>query len=295
MCFINEKQLLHSLVTVTTFVIFKILIFFVSDSCEIREGIYYILLWTNSKHTPFTYFKTGHEYFKEKKCVFQNCFIESNTISNLSDVSNYDAVLFNAMTLKTNPLQKLPNKRAENQKYILVSTKSSATYPITDRYNNFFNWTWTYKLDSDINFAYIAIRNKRDKAVIGPKKEMVWMDKDKMSRTSKHIKKRLKNKSKAAAWIVSNCNAVDQYESYIKKLKKELHKHKHVVDIFGPCGNKNCTHNRLQNCYDLLESKYYFYLAFETSIVEDYVTNQLLTALYHYTVPVVFGGANYSR
>lgn len=294
MCLFNEKQLLYSRLKVATLVIFKILILYVSESSEIRQGKYYILLWTNSKHTPFTYFKKGQEYFTENQCLFRNCFI-SNTISHLSNVTKYDAILFNAMTLKKKPFHKLPKKRAENQKYILVSTKSAVAYPITDRYNNFFNWTWTYKLDSDINFAYLAIRDKKDKAIIGPKNEMHWMDEAKMKKTSKKIKIKLNNKRKAAAWITSNCETVSQYESYIQKLKKELHKHKYVLDIFGPCGNRKCSHKRIQNCFALLESNYYFYLAFEDSIADDYVTNHLLTALYHYTVPVVFGGANYSR
>lgn len=294
MCLISGRRRLYRLLKITTLVIFKVLILCIRESCGIREDIYYIFLWTNPKHTPFTYFKTGQEYFTEKKCLFQNCFI-SNTVSDLSNVTNYDAILFNAMSLKKNPFHKLPNIRAENQKYVLVSSKSSTAYPITDRYNNFFNWTWTYKLNSDINFAYIAIRDKHAKHIIGPKKEMYWMDKDDMKRTSKKIKSRLKNKSKAAAWIVSNCDTVSQYGRYIKILKKELHRHKHVVDIFGPCGNKKCSHNSLHNCFALLELKYYFYLAFEDSLAEDYVTNQVLTALYHYTVPVVFGGANYTR
>lgn len=294
MCLINDRQLSHSRLKATTIAILKILILYVSESDELKEGIHYIFMWTNANHTPFTYFKSGQKYFTENECLFQNCFI-SRSVLHPSDITHYDAILFNAMTLAKNPFHKLPSKRDENQKYILVSTKSSTTYPITDRYNNFFNWTWTYKLNSDINFAYIATKNKRDKVIIGPKKEMSWMDVRKMKRTSKNIKTKLKNKSIAAAWIVSDCSTVKRYETYIQKLRKELRKHKHVVDIFGPCGNKNCSHNRIQNCFNLLESKYYFYLAFEDSIAEDYVTNQLLTALHHYAVPVVFGGANYSR
>lgn len=295
MCLINERQLLHTLLKVTTVVIFKILIVYVNQSCETEEAIYNILLWTNPKHTPFSYFKAGQEYFIEKQCSFQNCFVVSNTGSNLKNISNYDAVLFNTMTLKKNPLHEMPSERSDKQKYILVSTKSAATYPITYRYNNFFNWTWTYKLDSDINYAYIAIRDKRDNEIIGPKTEMSWMDEDKMDRVNRITKKKLKKKSRAAAWIVSNCNTVRLYENYIRQLKKELGKYKHVVDIFGPCGNKKCSGTGPNNCFQLLESNYYFYLAFEDSIAADYVTNQLLTALRHYTVPVVFGGANYSR
>lgn len=50
--------------------------------------------------------------------------------------------------------------------------------------------------------------------------------------------------------------------------------------------------NGFEECIDIVEENYYFYLAFENS---DYVTEKLMTALDHYTVPVVLGGANYSR
>lgn len=278
----------ESLLKVTT-----LLILYVSESCEQSDEIFHIHLWTNPKHAPFTYFKNGQKYFTEKKCFFQNCYI-SETISHSDDITSYDAILFNAVTLRKTPSHKLPEVRAEHQKYILVSTKSSTAYPIAAKYNNYFNWTWTYKLDSDINFAYIAVRDKNDN-LIGPNQEMFWMDNESMKSTSKNIIKKFKHKSKAAAWITSSCDTLTQYGKYIKKLKKELHKHKQVVDIFGPCGNKKCSHNKMKNCLKLLELKYYFYLAFEDSIAEDYVTKQLLTALHHYTVPVVFGGANYSR
>lgn len=44
----------------------------------------------------------------------------------------------------------------------------------------------------------------------------------------------------------------------------------------------------------MLSRNYRFYLSFENSLCPDYVTEKLYRALAHDTVPVVFGGADYS-
>ncbi|XP_063375065.1 alpha-(1,3)-fucosyltransferase C-like [Cydia amplana] len=51
----------------------------------------------------------------------------------------------------------------------------------------------------------------------------------------------------------------------------------------------------MEECLKLIQEQYYFYLSFENSFSEDYVTEKLLTALENYAVPVVYGGANYTR
>jgi alpha-1,3-fucosyltransferase len=48
-------------------------------------------------------------------------------------------------------------------------------------------------------------------------------------------------------------------------------------------------------CYDMLERDYKFYLSFENSICVDYVTEKFFAILDYNVVPVVLGGANYSR
>lgn len=45
----------------------------------------------------------------------------------------------------------------------------------------------------------------------------------------------------------------------------------------------------------MLDTEYKFYLAFENSLCVDYVTEKLYGALQRGIVPVVFGGANYTR
>ena len=45
----------------------------------------------------------------------------------------------------------------------------------------------------------------------------------------------------------------------------------------------------------MIEAKYKFYLSFENSICDDYVTEKFFEIMNHDIVPVVYGGANYSR
>ena len=44
-----------------------------------------------------------------------------------------------------------------------------------------------------------------------------------------------------------------------------------------------------------IAESYHFYLSFENSLCEDYVTEKLFRALDSDLVPVVMGGANYSK
>ena len=81
-----------------------------------------------------------------------------------------------------------------------------------------------------------------------------------------------------------------QREQYVKELQKHI-----PVDIFGGCGKKNCSqsHGSVE-CKSEIEKTYKFYLSFENSWCNDYVTEKFWDALNSTMVPVVLGGTNYS-
>lgn len=289
MCW-NEERNACNLIRTTIILIYTYIVV-ANTRCPNNQ---YILVWTNPNHFTHPFIHKGNKSFVRNQCRHQNCFISYKHINVAKNLTLYDAVLFNAVSLRKKPSIELPRRRAKNQKYILVSGKSAGDFPLTHKYNNFFHWTWTYKLNSDISNAYIAIKDKEGK-VIGPKQVMNWMTTKEMKKIKTAIISKLQLKTTAAAWIISNCNQMSQYETYVQKFMTELEKFNHTLDIFGTCGNKNCPENNIVKCYKLLETKYYFYMSFEDSIAEDYVTDELLKALNNFAVPLVFGGANYTR
>ncbi|EFX76411.1 hypothetical protein DAPPUDRAFT_198878 [Daphnia pulex] len=62
-----------------------------------------------------------------------------------------------------------------------------------------------------------------------------------------------------------------------------------------PCPRNGMNWLSFPKCYDELETKYKFYLSFENSICNDYVTEKFFEIMNHNIVPIVYGGANYSQ
>ncbi|KFM73647.1 Alpha-(1,3)-fucosyltransferase C, partial [Stegodyphus mimosarum] len=90
-------------------------------------------------------------------------------------------------------------------------------------------------------------------------------------------------------WLVSNCKTPSRREIYVKELTKYV-----KVDIYGKCGKKVCPMQKVIDCYKWLSKRCKFYLSFENSICEDYVTEKLFYTLLTDMVPIVRGGVNYS-
>ena len=70
------------------------------------------------------------------------------------------------------------------------------------RFHNFFNWTMTYRLDSDIYRPYGWLSERKSQEVY-PSPKLQWMTPPESGTdqvTTKH------KKTKMVAWIVSNCN-----------------------------------------------------------------------------------------
>lgn len=249
-----------------------------------------ILIWTRIEIPPFIYMDKE----RMKNCFYNNCVITANK-SYFKKVKDFDVILFHVVDLDLSKFL-VPEERSEKQKYIFVSHEPVDLYGIptpVDYYNGLFNLTWTYKFESDVILRYLVIKNKKGE-VIGPKKDMHWIDFDHMKPTSEKIKRKLQTKYKAAVWFVTHCVTPGSREIYVQRLSGELKKYNLDIDIYGHCGELKCTQGN-ENCHVVVETDYYFYLAFENSLCEDYVTEKVLTATKHFAVPIVYGGANYTR
>ncbi|CAH0701099.1 unnamed protein product [Spodoptera exigua] len=266
----------------------------VRESVKSKDNMKYILQWTLPQNVPFVYMGKGQEGFVSRNCPYTNCFVTANR-TYLGDYTKFDVIAFAGPEVVRYNKDRLPQNRSPHQKYAFASIESSDNYPLcSNLLNGFFNWTWTYKLDSEIRWGYMTIRDK-NKTIVGPKKEMHWLKLEDMEPISEDFKRRLKTKTKAAAWFVSNCYSKSRRTAVAKQLDEELKKYNYSVDIYGSCGTLSCSRDNDESCNDLIKNDYYFYLSFENSFSEDYATEKLWRALNYDAVPIVYGGANYTR
>lgn len=227
----------------------------------------YILFWTGSK--SFHLGRTdGDAMFSDCK-YHKNCFVTEN--KELLPVEEYAAILFYIPTSSNHPKEEVPAKRNPWQRYVFANGETPIRFHASNVqyvFNNFFNWTMTYRFDSDIV--------RRHNNIIKKKRKYKMPSKD-------HIR----SKKGSVAWIVSNCKSVDGREQLAKNLAKHI-----KVDVYGKCGTLQCPDN--QDCYDYVASNYKFYLSFENSHCRDYTTEKFFKALERDIIPVVYGGGDYA-
>ncbi|KAA0202650.1 hypothetical protein HAZT_HAZT005733 [Hyalella azteca] len=85
----------------------------------------------------------------------------------------------------------------------------------------------------------------------------------------------------------SNCGDPNNRYKYVAELQKYL-----AVDVYGECGPLKCPGHYWTNC-DKLDD-YKFYLAFESSNCDEYLTEKVWwNALHKSAVPVVMGPPRY--
>lgn len=212
------------------------------------------------------YLGLGSKIFE--KCTYTNCY--TTHIRNKLPVEKFDAVIFHGVEYRRKAFG-VPEKRNPNQIYIYSNMESPDNTPISsETFQNFYNWTMTYRLDSDILRPYGFVEKKKTNYRMP---------------TIEEIQKR----PKKIAWFVSNCGTASLREELYNEMKKHIQ-----IDVYGKCGSLRCDKHWGDECYDLVEKQYKFYLSFENSICEDYVTEKLYNLLKYNIVPIVYGLADYN-
>jgi alpha-1,3-fucosyltransferase len=252
-----------------------------------------ILLWNGSRRVEVQVFGKGKDVFAKQNCPYTRCEISDNRAER--PLEHYDAIVVVLNNEFISPDQlKLPefnNRRNASQRLVFFTQEpppALTPYYNSSRFANFFNWTMTYRMDSDIRLLYGRFIPKDNAPMTA---EDVGRCREKARNANI---KPAHNKTKSVAWMVSHCETHSRRETYIKELGKYID-----VDTYGPCGNRYCPRHILYSsdpkCYEMLESTYKFYLSFENAICPDYVTEKFFKILDRDLVPVVYGGADYSR
>ncbi|XP_015123396.1 alpha-(1,3)-fucosyltransferase C-like [Diachasma alloeum] len=248
-----------------------------------------ILFWNTMFGDETFYFGNGAIFNKCPDLPRDGCYATHNR--HAFNIRDFDAILFHGNELS---VRDLPAERDKSQRYIFVNLESPVTWIRRTKplFEDYFNLTMTYRLDSDIQWSYYAVRDRKSGNIVAPALNAVWKipeDATDNVDTKDPVMKIIETKKRTAVWFVSNCDTDSVREKYVKELSKHVD-----VDVYGRCGSETkCPKG--EDCFrKLVEPNYFFYLSFENSLCQDYVTEKLSNALKYYVIPVVYGGANYN-
>lgn len=269
------------------------------SSTHIDPDMKTILLWTtwfgtDSWHiSPLGYSWDGHKHsdLRDLGCDQDSyrCTITSDR-SYLEDESLYDAVLFHQVDI--NPLD-LPDQqqRKPGQVYMfntLESPRHSITFaPHSLNYdpsinNNFFNVTMTYSAKSAVHIPYGRIVQVRPHPS-GEELEQF------ITQYGEQNKGQVVPRNFSATIVVSNCASVSGREQVLGEMSALM-----PVKIFGRCGEPLPERWLPEEYLAPLAKTFQFYLAFENSLCDDYVSERFFHSLYADMIPVVMNAANMS-
>jgi alpha-1,3-fucosyltransferase len=178
-----------------------------------------------------------------------------------------DAIIFHAYDIQYYQAS-IPHRSQtkSNAIWILWSDEppSIINYELFKSYR--FNWTMSYKLNSEVSLATYGIFSKR---------EQPWS----IDQYQRWINEQYQNRTFGALWFVSNCDAKQRLE-YFRQLQRQSRLH---IEGYGRCVDNYPMHwcQRYTQCEQSYTSKFQFYLSFESTTCRDYVTEKFYKAFYH--------------
>lgn len=252
-----------------------------------RDFDKYVIKYKNNywKDTPvkkvviWTPFFDGWGWLQDAKNAMETCSVSCSFTNDKSTVGAADAVLFHANDLwKNRGLvgtlynydNPMPETRTPNQVWAVLSWE-----PMVFMWGkikpNTFNWTMLYRREATVYTPFTSFFKMTPEEL-------------KTSKKPKVTEMFLRQKTKFAATMVSNC--YDQAKRY--KIIRELQRYVEV-DYFGSCtGRMLCPHGvPTTACGEKYLKEYKFYLAFENSFCRDYVSEKYWNALSRHQIPVI--------
>lgn len=204
------------------------------------------------------------------KFVGGQCLVDACTIStDPRDASTSDMRLLYGESSLFQPSQRL---KPPGQIWVIYLLESPTS---TGEFHNFYdliNWTATFRWDSTIVTPYAKFVPRSARQNTSPKSmslnEHSYTDPASLSTKLPTVINYAAGKTKMVAWFVSNCFSRNERGAYVEELSRHL-----PVDVFGVCGKPSC--RRLDDsCWLRLRREYKFYLAFENSNCDYYITEK---------------------
>ena len=205
----------------------------------------------------------------ECRCEINFFIFKESDTQKLYEPFGADAVLLEINKLKT--IGHSPLKR-EGQIFVAVGREPTAAGGIQQQnFEYVFNWTMTFRKDSDIFYPYGGIVPR-----IG-------------ELPTKNYSAIYKKKKRGIIWFVSHCRTRSRREDYANELSKYID-----LDIVGKCGQDICPKGS-KECVEKLEEEYFFRFNFENDYLTDYVTEKLFDNFAKDMIQIVDGSADYGR
>ena len=188
------------------------------------------------------------------------------------------------------------SKRCLEQRWVFYTKESPGNMPLFPSLNNFFNWTATYRRDSDFFVPYGSYAPLKEESELTGTADRVQDSSPTINLQSMEGEVNHANgKDKLALFGVSNHCGGQRFD-LVRALMKYIN-----ISFFGKCANQFESNNtfvcpfNLENGCDEEIKRHKFYLAFENSLCIDYITEKYLrNSLERGLVPVVYGGSRYS-
>ena len=251
-----------------------------------------ILSWNGINPTKLTWFKKG---------AFENCLPLPRECKYSTDRAEYntsDVILIEAFYLRSD---EFPRHRLDNQKWVFNGYESPdrSSWPPYGKHDSWYNFTMTYTGDSDVFTPYgvcfdtespASGQNRAVRRLYGPSDleygPIVDQKLSEEKRKRRNLVKLIADKTSLAIWIVSHCVTNSERERYVAVLNRTA-----PIDVYGDCVGKELNVGQVK---ELMIKKYRFYLAFENSLCDDYVTEKLFKTFSLNIVPVVLGNVDYA-
>ncbi|XP_060607477.1 alpha-(1,3)-fucosyltransferase fut-5-like [Ruditapes philippinarum] len=186
-----------------------------------------------------------------------------------------DALVFNSKEELPSNISSVFKYRSSDQVWVFFQmeppSRISTFWFRDEMFRNSFNWSWSYRLNADI-FRPIRTLQRR------------------IGNSNLDYKAIYRRKTKMAAWVVSHCNTQSLREEYVSSLIKAGID----VDIFGGCSHDRKRENA-SYIMKTISQEYKFYLAFENSFCEDYITEKFFTYYGLDVILIVRGGFKYAN
>ena len=211
----------------------------------------------------------GHPWYATMKMITCGRSLKCKLVGDKRLFSSSDAVVFcgrgSNLFKSVREIAALP--RPPNQRWVMYNREPPQFSPSLNELNGLINWTITYMKESDLRHTYASVMPG------------VFHGGFQLTRDY------LAEKTEMAAILVSRC--VQSRMSWVSKLQQYIDIH-----VYGRCGPYKCSNS--SECMSILK-KHKFYLSFENSFCQDYITEKFYgNALRNGIVPVVLSGANFS-